>query len=230
MTSTIPTRLVLAEPRTRVREALAEALDAYPDLEVVARTDDAATSLLQLERTGARLLLIGAGMRADLASTCAEVRRLPSRPRALFLDQEPDEDHLLQAIEAGVDGYTTGVNGLSLLVEDIRVTARGESVVPSAMLGPLLRRLIQRRREAEEAGERLSALTSREREVLGLLVEGHHHHEIAAALVISPETARTHVQRILKKLDVHSRAEAIGLAVRSGLAEQLQRALERSAS
>jgi DNA-binding NarL/FixJ family response regulator len=221
--------MVLAEPRRGVRDDLAEALAAFSDVDVVARTDDVPTTRLQLERTGATLLLVGAGMRDSLATLSEQVRRLPTRPRMLFLDHEPDEDHLLEAVEAGVDGYTTGAAGLGAVLEAIRATARGESVVPPAMLGPLLKRLIQRRRDAEEAAERLRGLTSREREVFGLLVDGRDHHAIAATLVISPETARTHVQRILRKLGVHSRREAIELAGRSGIAEQLQRALERSA-
>jgi DNA-binding NarL/FixJ family response regulator len=226
----IITKLVFAEPRPQTLDVFAEALSLSPDLRVVARTDDVATTLLQLERTGAPLLLVGAGMSDNLASLCAGVHHLSSRPRTLFLDDEPDQDHLLEAVEAGIDGYTTGVSGAGVVVRALRATAQGESVIPPSMLGPLLKRLIQRRRDAEEAADRLRALTSREREVLGLLVDGCNHHAIAARLVISPETARTHVQRIMRKLGVHSRTEAIELAIRSGIAEQLQRALERSAS
>ena len=226
----IPTVVVLGQPRRLLRDPLADGLATQPDIEVAARADDAASVLLQAERTEARVLLLSAAMRDVLLDICQGARRLPSRPRTLFLDQAPDQDHLLEAIEAGVDGYTTGVGGLQGIADAIRVTARGESVVPPAMLGPLLRRLIQRRRDAAEAAERLSALTRREREVFGLLIDGQDHEGIAVTLVISPETARTHVQRILRKLDVHSRAEAVALAARSGMADQLERALERSAS
>ena len=223
-------RVVLAEPRRLVREALAGGLDAQSDLAVCAWTDDTTSTLLQVERTGAEVLVLSAGMRASLPGICAELRGLTPRPRTLFLDQIPDDDRLLQAVEAGVDGYTTGAGGLDAVADAIRVTARGESVIPPSMLGPLLRRLIERRRDAAEAAERLRALTRREREVFGLLVEGHDDAGIAATLVISPETARTHVHRILRKLDVHSRGDAVALAASSGMADQLERALKRSAS
>jgi DNA-binding NarL/FixJ family response regulator len=226
----MPTRIVLAEPRRLLRDALADGLSAEPEIEVAARTDDAASTLLQAERTGAQVLLLSTAMGGSLAEICQGSRRYSPRPRTLYLDHVPDDDHLLHAVESGVDGYTTGAGGLEGVVEAIRVTARGESVVPPAMLGPLLRRLIQRRRDAAEAAERLSALTRREREVFGLLVGGQGQDAIARTLVISPETARTHVQRILRKLGVHSRAEAVALAARGGMADQLERALERSVS
>ena len=223
-------RVVLAEPRRLVREALAGGLDGQPDLAVCAQTDDTTSTLLQLQRTGAEVLVLSAGMRADLPALCADLRGLSPRPRTLFLDQVADDDRLLLAVEAGIDGYTTGAAGLSAVADAVRATARGESVVPPSMLGPLLRRLIERRRDAAEAAERLRELTRREREVFGLLVEGHDDAGIAATLVISPETARTHVHRILRKLDVHSRGDAVALAASNGMADQLERALERSAS
>jgi two-component system, NarL family, nitrate/nitrite response regulator NarL len=73
-------------------------------------------------------------------------------------------------------------------------------------------------------------LTPREREVLSLLVEGRDATGIAAVLFISPETARTHVQRVLRKLGVHSRLEAITLVATTGLADRLERMVERNAS
>jgi len=97
---------------------------------------------------------------------------------------------------------------LSELIYASRAIDRGETVVPPRMLGPLLTRLIHRRSERDDAMRRVSLLTRREREVLALLAEGADNGGIAAALVISPETARTHIQNVLNKLGVHSRLEA----------------------
>ena len=225
-----PILVVLGEPRRLLRDALVDGLATQPDIEVAAWADSAASTLLQAERTRAQVILLSAAMRGCLPEVSEGLRQFSPRPRTLFLDHGPDEEHLLEAVEAGVDGYTTGIDGFEDVAEAIRVTARGESVVPPAMLGPLLRRLIQRRRDASEAADRLSALTRREREVFGLLIEGQDDGAMAATLFISPETARTHVQRILRKLGVHSRAEAVALATRSGMADHLERAIERSAS
>jgi DNA-binding NarL/FixJ family response regulator len=89
------------------------------------------------------------------------------------------------------------------------------------MLGPLLTHLIRRHREEEEARRRLRDLTRREREVLALLAEGTDNDAIAQRLVISPETARTHVQNVLHKLGVHSRLEAAAFVLQNGVLREL---------
>ncbi len=85
--------------------------------------------------------------------------------------------------------------------------------MPRGMLGGLLRELIERRRRDEEVHARYRRLTGREREVLALLAAGDYVDRIARRLFISPQTVRSHVQRILDKLEVHSRAEAVALAI-----------------
>jgi two-component system, NarL family, nitrate/nitrite response regulator NarL len=223
-------RVVLAEPHRLLRDALREALRDEHGFEVVATDGDTSATLLQVERVRAAVVLVGATLRDELPALCERLHGLDASTRALVFDGEGSEDNLLHAIESGAAGYVTGEGGLAGVAEAIRCITRGEAVVPPAMLGPLLRRLISRQREAAEAAERLVTLTPREREVLSLLVEGRDVDGIAAALFISPETARTHVQRVLRKLGVHSRLEAITLVATTGLAERLERMVERSAS
>jgi DNA-binding NarL/FixJ family response regulator len=223
-------RVVIAEPRRSMRETFAEGLTEEVGIEVVATTEDASSTLLQVQRTHAEVVIISAGLRGPLPDLCSALRSLDTPPRTLLLDGPGDEDRLVHAIEAGADGYVSGSVGIQGVGAAVLATARGESVVPPSMLGPLLRRLIQQRRDADHAAERLDDLTRREREVLSLLVEGRGHEGIAAVLVISPETARTHVQRILRKLEVHSRGEAVALVARTGMADRLERLVERSAS
>jgi DNA-binding NarL/FixJ family response regulator len=107
------------------------------------------------------------------------------------------------------------------LITAIRALYRGEAMVPPMMLGPLLAALIRRRREQAAIMQRLSGLTRREREVLLLVCRGADSRTIAEELVISPETARTHVQNVLSKLGVHSRLEAAALIGPDDLLEQL---------
>jgi two-component system nitrate/nitrite response regulator NarL len=94
-------------------------------------------------------------------------------------------------------------------------------IIPRRMLGALLGRLIKRRREQDEALRLMSKLTPREREILGLLSKGSDNHMIARELVISPETARTHIQKVLTKLGVHSRLEAAAFVVKNGILDEL---------
>jgi DNA-binding NarL/FixJ family response regulator len=89
------------------------------------------------------------------------------------------------------------------------------------MLGDLVERLVSRRREHEDAAHRLAGLTRRERQVLALLADGADNDDIARALVISPQTARSHVQNALRKLGVHSRLEAMAFVTRNGMLSEL---------
>ncbi len=96
------------------------------------------------------------------------------------------------------------------------------------MLGPLLSELIGRRNEHEEALLRLADLSPRERQVLGLVARGMKTGGIAEELVISTETARTHVQNILTKLGVHSRLEAATFVIENGLVDHLDSPVGRT--
>ena len=230
MSTSADLRIVHADPRGIVREAVALALEAGHGISVVASTDDPRTTVLQAERTHADVVVVAGMLNGELEAICHGIRSLEPRPRTLVLDSAGDEDALLRAIEAGADGYLTGTSGLQGLADAVHALAREESVVPPSMLGPLLRRLIQRRRAASAAWSKLDRLTPREREVLGLLVDGLDDVRIADRLVISPETVRTHVQRILRKLEVHSRVEAIAVVAQFGSTDRLERVVEGSAS
>ena len=222
-------RVVIGDPRHQ-QEDLAGLLREHHDVGVVMSADDAASLLLQAERVTANVVVLTTEMFSFLPDACDRLPSLAPGCRILLLDAVPDEESLLRAIEAGVDGYITRRGGVASVTQAVLTVARGESVIPPAMLGPLLRRLIQRRRDADQAADRLVHLTPREREVLALLVDGLDQGEIAAALFISPETARTHLQRVLRKLDVHSRSEAVELVSRTGMADRLERLVERTAS
>jgi DNA-binding NarL/FixJ family response regulator len=213
--------VVLVEPLQARTTGLAEVLAGSPGIEIAATSHDAPSAVLQADRSGASVVVVAASLNGSLARVCHGVHALPRRPRVLLIDGEPDEGALLASIEAGTNGYVTRGCPPTEIAEAIRTVAHGGSVVPPAMLGSLLRTLIDRQRRAAHAAGRLAELTPREREVLSLLVEGQDASGIAAALVISPETARTHIQRILRKLGVHSRAEAIALIDASGLGREL---------
>ena len=199
-------------------------------ISVLARADDIASVVLQAMRVEAQVVLIADGFADSLDVLCSRLQELELQPRTLLLEQKGDEASLFRAIEAGVDGYATTASGEATLAETIRALSRGESVIPPSMLGPLLRHLIDRRREAASAAEQLMQLTPREREVLARLADGMDHRAIGTALFISPDTARTHIQRVLRKLGVHSRAEAVDLITRNGLVDRLERMVERSTS
>lgn len=122
-----------------------------------------------------------------------------------------DEDSMLAAIELGAMGYVV----VSATSDDIRAAAElvasGSAVIPPMMLGALLRHTVRRRHQLTGIQERLAVLTNRERQVIEQLARGEARSTIAHRLYISPATVRTHIQRAMAKLGVHSQNELMAL-------------------
>ena len=150
------------------------------------------------------------GLDGDPAEWCAKA--VGQGRKVLVLHSSDDIAVLVACLEVGALGFQTKDLDLAGLTAAAQAVAAGEAVVPRQMLGGLLRDLIVKRRHDDERVRRYHDLTRREREVLGLLGNGLDPDAIAADLVISPQTARTHIQNILTKLDVHSRMEAVAFA------------------
>ena len=129
-----------------------------------------------------------------------------------------EEDHLITAVDAGCRGFLTMSASLHDIRSAVTTIMEGGAVVPPALLGRLLHHLVQRRRREQLDHGDLSELTDREREVFWLAVDGLRKEDIGERLYVSPATARTHLQRIYRKLGVHSQSELIALALRIGAA------------
>lgn len=126
-----------------------------------------------------------------------------------------DPDLLIDSVEAHCRGFLPRSASLEEVREAIETILAGGAVVPSDLLGTVLRHLVDRRRSLATDLD-LYALTEREKEVFRLAVTGARKDEIGEKLFISPDTARTHLQRLYRKLGVHSQAELIALAMREG--------------
>jgi DNA-binding NarL/FixJ family response regulator len=128
--------------------------------------------------------------------------------RVLVLVGRESQATLVESLQAGASGYLAKGCPVSELIESTRAVARGEVRIPLHMLGELLSYLIDRPQQRARALRHVSRLTRREKEILSMLADGADNSAIARILVISGETARTHIQHILAKLGVHSRLEA----------------------
>jgi DNA-binding NarL/FixJ family response regulator len=210
-------RVLLADPHPLFRGAFRVALESVPDLRVVAAVGDGLDALAEAERLHPDVALLRAGLPPCGEVTLTELitTHVPEC-RVLVLTDLEDRDTLAAALEAGASGYLTEQSPLPELVDAVRVAHRGEMLVSSRMLEHVFGRLVRRRHE-DDVARRIARLTPREREVLGLLAEGAGNAVIAEALLISPQTARTHIQKVIKKLEVHSRLEAVLLVTRPGL-------------
>jgi DNA-binding CsgD family transcriptional regulator len=125
-----------------------------------------------------------------------------------------DHDGLIDAVDAGCRGFLPSSSSLEEIRNAVDTILEGGAVVPPDLLGALLRHIVDRRRKSHALYEKLSDLTDRERQVFRLAARGARKEEIGNRLFISPATARTHLQRVYRKLGVHSQSELMAMAAR----------------
>jgi DNA-binding NarL/FixJ family response regulator len=215
-------RMLIADGQSLFREAMRAIIDSERDLQVVAEAGTGLQAVEAAVRTEPDVALLYAGLQStDAIRTIGLLRERVPGCRVLILAGEEHHGTLAASIEAGASGFLTQGSPLAEVLEATRAVSRGETVIPPRMLSGLLSRLTTRKRERDLAQERLDRLTHREREVLSLLARGADNETIGAALVISPHTARTHIQNILNKLGAHSRLEATAFFFRNGNPEDL---------
>lgn len=216
-----PARVLLVDEHALFRTAMASAFDADGDFTAVGEASTVAAGMHSVTEFEPDIVLVSTNLAGF--TSMATVNRSPHVRliKSVAVSPRPEQWTLRAVVEAGMDGYVTKDMELHRFVAAVRQVWRGEAFVPPGMLGTLLRELINRNRAADEALQRFMRLTRREKEVLELLVEGCDHDSASAILGISPQTARTHMQNILTKLGVHSRLEAVALAVEHRLVERL---------
>jgi NarL family two-component system response regulator LiaR len=210
--------MLLADDHALFRDAMRAALSGEPGLVIVAEARDGREAVAEALRTRPCVALIDGSLPNfdAIRATTLIVEQLPDC-RVVVLSDEEDEKLLVEAVGAGASGFLTKASPLRTLVDAVKRVDAGETLIPGRMLGALLARLVNRRHQQDDAVRMMVRLTRREKEVLGLVAQGADNDTIARALVMSPQTARTHIQNILGKLEVHSRLEAAAFVVRNGL-------------
>lgn len=227
-------RVLIADESGLFRDVLKLALEREPDLEVAAWAADGPAAVRAAEERGPDVALLSASLPTDdgVRVSCMIKERVPGCHVIVLADEE-DQRLLTDGLGCGAGGFMTRDCSLESLVEGVRAVARGETLVPPVMLGPLLTGLVARQSEHEDALLKVGQLTRREREVLALIARAMKTTAIAEALFISPETARTHIQNLLTKLGFHSRLEAASFVIDNALLDHLDASaddrLERTA-
>jgi two-component system response regulator DevR len=209
-------RMLLVDGHALFRQAIRTVFDEEPDISVVAEAHTGQQGVVEAVRTHPDVVILDVSSPdGETARTVHLLRQRVPGCRIIVLAGEDEQATLVEVVEAGANGYLTKESPLVDLIAATRDVCRGDTVIPGRMLGQLIAGLMDRRRDQQEMFERLSRLTPREREVLELLGMGANSKKIAWVLMISPETARTHVQNLLGKLGVHSRLEAAAFATQS---------------
>jgi DNA-binding NarL/FixJ family response regulator len=209
------TRVLLVDDEELVRTGLRMILDAEPDLTVVGDAGDGVEALARLRELAPDVVLMDIRMpRMDgLEATRRMVTR--SDAKVVVLTTFDLDEHVYAALAAGASGFLLKDAPASQLVHAIRVAAAGDALLAPSVTRRLIARFAETRSLARP--ELPADLTPRETEVLALLAEGLSNTEIAERLVVGDATVKTHVARVLAKLGVRDRVQAVVLAYRSGL-------------
>jgi DNA-binding NarL/FixJ family response regulator len=207
-------RILLADDQALVRGGFRMILDAQPDMEVVGEVADGREAVEQTLALAPDVVLMDVRMPGlDGLSATRELARARSSSAVLILTTFDLDEYVYEAMKGGASGFLLKDVDPPDLVHAVRMVARGD-----ALLAPsVTRRLIERYMRRTTAPPELEDLTAREREVLLLLGRGRSNAEIASELFLSEATVKTHVARVLRKLGLRDRAQAVVLAYEAGL-------------
>jgi len=212
-------RVLLADDQALVRAGFRALLDAQADLEVVGEAADGAQAVAQTLATRPDVVLMD--IRMPVLDGLAATRRIVEDPRCadtriVILTTFDLDEYVYDALAAGASGFLLKEVAAERLFDAVRVVAAGEALLAPAVTRRLIGEFARLRpRPPQPVG--LAQLTQRETEVLRLMAEGLSNPEIAARLVVGEETVKTHVSRVLSKLGLRDRTQAVIAAYESGL-------------
>jgi DNA-binding NarL/FixJ family response regulator len=211
-------RILLADDHTLFRRGVAGALADHADIEIVGEATDGLQAIAKTRELIPDVVLMDISMPGmnGLGATRQINAELPEVKIVILTIAEEDQN-LFEAIKSGAQGYLLKDVEPQHLVEMVRGVFRGEAPISRVAAAKILTEFSRQAREADAGDRSKTGLTPREREVLGLVAGGATNKDIAAALDISPSTAKNHLQNILGKLHLENRVQAAAFAFREGL-------------
>jgi DNA-binding NarL/FixJ family response regulator len=215
-------RVLIADDQAMVRQGFGALLAAQPDLLVVGDAANGADAVTAARRLDPDIVLMD--VRMPVLDGLEATRRLvgsrpegSERPKVLILTTFDLDDYVYEALRAGASGFLLKDAPAADLVHAVRVVAGGEALLAPSVTRRLIAEFAARPSRARPRPTVLNALTPRETEVLRLIARGLSNGEIADNLVVAEQTVKTHVGRILAKLNLRDRAQAVVLAYETGL-------------
>ncbi len=209
-------RLLLVDDHAVVRSGLKMLLENERDVEIIGEAASASEAIEAALRLKPTVILMDIGL-PDLSGIDAtrEIKKRVAEVAIVALTIHEDEEYFFKMLEAGASGYVPKRAAPEELLTAIRAAATGQVYLYPSLAKLLVRDFLDGGRAASE--QPASELTDREQEVLTYLAEGASNEEIATSLVISPKTVARHRENIMRKLNLHSRAELVRYAIRKGI-------------
>ncbi|MBG0826683.1 response regulator transcription factor [Planomonospora sp. ID67723] len=211
-------RVLLVDDQALIRAGFRALLEAEEDIEVVAEAADGERGVALAREHLPDVVLLDVQM--PVMDGIEATRRIAADPRlggvhVVILTNYGLDEYVFDALRAGAGGFLVKDTEPADLLQGVRVAARGDALLSPAITRRLIGEYVARRPATSPAG--LEVLTNREREVTALVARGLSNDEIAAHMMISPATAKTHVSRSMIKLHARDRAQLVVLAYESGL-------------
>ena len=213
-----PVRVLIVDDDHLMRAGLTAVLRSDETIEVVGEAADGRAAVASARASAPDVVLMDVRMPGlDGIAATREVLAASPDVRVVILTTFEQDDYIFGALSAGASGFLLKRTSPEELLAGIHTVAAGDSLLSPSVTRIVIDRMAHQPTPDIGATERLADLTPREREVLGLVARGLSNGEIAATLVIEESTVKTHVKRILMKLDLRDRVQAVIFAYESGL-------------
>jgi DNA-binding NarL/FixJ family response regulator len=210
----------IADDQAMVRQGFGALLASQPDISVIGDAPDGVVAVSEVRRLRPDVVLMDVRMPEMNGLDAARIilsAGFDPPVRVLMLTTFDVDDYVYEALSIGASGFMLKDAPAEELIRAVRVVADGEALLAPTVTRRLIADVTSRRSTARRKPAALSALTPREREVLELIARGMSNTEIAERLFVAEQTVKTHVGKVLSKLDLRDRAQAVVLAYESGL-------------
>jgi DNA-binding NarL/FixJ family response regulator len=214
----VTVRVVIADDQGMVRSGFTTLLNSEPDIEVIGEAVNGQEAIVRAAQLRPDVLLMDIRMPVlDGLQATREITAMPGAPKVLVLTTFDLDDYVYQALRWGASGFLLKDASAQELADAVRIVAAGDALLSPGVTRRLIVEFARMGAPRGPNRDSLDGLTERECEVLALVARGLSNAEIAGRLIVAEQTIKTHVSRILMKLGLRDRTQAVVLAYETGL-------------